>query len=41
LGLTEARIAAQVRDGGPTMPGGLVAGDDLRGGVAYVVSIQR
>jgi mono/diheme cytochrome c family protein len=41
LGLTAARIAAQVRDGGPTMPGGLVEGDDLRDVVAYTLSIQR
>lgn len=41
LGLGAARITRQVEDGGPTMPGGLVDGEDLRDVVAYVLSIQR
>lgn len=41
LGLTEAAITAQIRDGGGAMPGGLVEGDDLAAVAAYVVSIQR
>lgn len=41
LGLTSDRIATQVRNGGGTMPAGLVSGIDLQNVVAYVLSIQH
>ena len=40
-GFSAAKIRTQVRDGGPSMPGGLATGADLDAVVAYVVSIQR